>query len=137
MECRRTLIRDKLTNELASSALNQRISFKDIEAFPRDKGIYFIFYNDEVIYIGCSHLGEERGIKDRCRQHLQLGSGNNLLAKINKQYFMNRGNEDELIKFILDNLSVSFIILPNCTSRSIILNRKEYIQKYDPILNSF
>ena len=90
MKCKHNLLSTKLNNELVLNTLNQRISFKDIELFPREKGIYFICHNAEVIYIGCSHLGERRGIRDRCHQFLQSGSGNNLLVKINRQYFIHK-----------------------------------------------
>ena len=90
---------------------NYFISFSDINNFPHQKGLYFIYRNellDTPLYIGSAYA-KTRTIKKRCMQYLQKGSGGeSFRGKIES---LNRVDSSTAINEIKENYSIKFIIL--------------------------
>ena len=81
----------------------ERISFKNIDNFSNKKGLYFIFLNEIVLYIG---KADKQDIQTRCKQYLNKSSGGTLRKKIE---CIRECNSEMAIKYIKTNLSAKFV----------------------------
>lgn len=116
-----------------------------------DKGIYFIFYQKTIIYIGCAYY---RKMSKRCSQYLLLNdTGNTLLKKLIKlentkieklkEKFIFDENLFEKIKNLNDQQMLDFIktlkikniSLPDIEKEEILLYEAISICCYKPLLN--
>ena len=82
-----------LTSELTS--------FNDISNFPNYKGLYFLYYESTLLYIG-SASAENRTVKKRCQQYIQQGNGGNSFR--GKIELLQNIPSDQAIKFIKMNI---------------------------------
>ena len=110
----------------------ERIDFKDISNFPKERGLYFLFYQDILLYIG-SASAQSRTIKIRCQQYLQKGSGGeSFRGKIEK---LKEISPNEAIEFIKNNISAKFINYNNLDENGIKQLEQIAICYYQPTLN--
>lgn len=89
------LLDDKLTKT--------KISFNNIGEFPEYNGIYFVYQDNRIIYIG---KADKQNIKKRCEQYLNKSSGGTLRKKIENTRNL---NPKEAIDYIKNTFSVKFI----------------------------
>ena len=89
-----------LTSELTS--------FNDISNFPNYKGLYFLYYESTLLYIG-SASAENRTVKKRCQQYIQQGNGGNSFR--GKIELLQNIPSGQAIKFIKMNIQAKFIDL--------------------------
>ena len=80
------------------------ISFSSLSEFAESNGLYFVFYNDEVLYIG---KADKQTIKKRCNQYVNESSGATLRKKVE---CVNKCGKQEAILFIKNNFSAKFFI---------------------------
>ena len=92
------------TKEIINNKLsNKKISFKNIDNFSTKNGLYFIFLNEIVLYIG---KADKQNIQTRCRQYLNKSSGGTLRKKIE---CIKECNSDVAIEYVKTNLSAKFV----------------------------
>lgn len=89
--------------ELIRTRLSNEVSFEDVGRLPEQAGIYFIYDNSLLVYIG---LGGN--LKKRCRQYLQKGDGRTFREKL----MYEKGIEDveNAKKYIKNNCKIRYII---------------------------
>lgn len=97
-----TQIVSRIRNEIESE-LSVEVKFKEIIKVPKDTGVYFIYENEELVYIG-----EGQCIYTRCRQYLQKGSGRTFREKLIKHKKIK--DVDIAIEYIYNNCKVRYII---------------------------
>ncbi len=106
----------KILNELhfqgilEITANNPLCSFKEIEKFPKEKGVYIIYDEklSEIVYVGIAHTGK-RTIEKRCRQNLNKGdNGGTFRKKLEKRLNIDAG---EAVKYIKYNCKAWFVVV--------------------------
>jgi len=118
--------------EYFQSLLSEVIEFRDISQFPNNKGLYFLYVGNILLYIG-SVSANKRTIKIRCQQYLQKGSGGeSFRGKIEK---LQKISADNAIKFIKDNISAKFINYNHLDTDHIKQLEQIAICCYQPTLN--
>ena len=119
-ECFEKLLTSEFTN------------FNDISNFPNYKGLYFLYYDSILLYIGSANA-EKRTIKIRCRQYLQKGSGGkSFRGKIEQ---LKNIPAEEAIKFIKQKISAKFINFSELEKNKILQLEQIAIFSYQPTLN--
>jgi len=108
------------------------INFSDISDFPNNKGLYFLFYQNILIYIGSAST-TGRTIKIRCQQYLQKGNGGESFR--GKIELLKKISSDEAIQFIKENISAKFIDCNNLDKDNILQLEQVAICCYQPLLN--
>ena len=109
-----------------------QFDFKNISIFPKERGLYFLFYKDILLYIG-SASAQSRTIKIRCQQYLQQGSGGESFR--GKIEILKSVSSNEAIEFIKNNISAKFINYDNLDEDSIKQLEQIAICCYQPVLN--
>lgn len=108
------------------------IFFNEISSFPEYKGLYFLYYNSTLLYIG-SASAEERTVRIRCQQYLQKGNGgNSFRGKIEQ---LKKISTEETIEFIKKNISAKFIDYKEQEKNKIKQLEQIAILSYQPPLN--
>lgn len=74
MECSTDATKQQITRHLSDIL----ISFDNIEKFPSTQGLYFVFLEKELVYIG---KADKQTIQDRCKQYINKSSGGTLRKK--------------------------------------------------------
>jgi hypothetical protein len=109
-----------------------QINFNDINNFPKEKGLYFLYYQKILLYIG-SASASSRTIQIRCRQYLQRGSGGeSFRGKIEK---LRSITAVKAIEFVQNNISAKFITFDNLEVEHIKQLEQIAICCYQPPLN--
>ena len=92
------------TKKIINNKLSkERISFDNINKFSNKNGLYFIFLNEMVFYIG---KADKQDIQTRCKQYLNKSSGGTLRKKIE---CIKECNSEMAIEYIKTNLSARFV----------------------------
>ena len=118
-----------------SESLSEEMLFTDIDNFPKYKGIYFLFLNTtnkELLYIG-SVYANNRSIKDRLQQYLQLGSGGESFR--GKIASLNNISDSDAIEFIKTTVTAKFIDMNKFDKDSIKQIEQVAIWANQPPLN--
>ena len=104
-------VHNKNNKEYFQDLLSEnQISFNNISNFPKEKGLYFLYYQNILLYIG-SASASSRTIQIRCKQYLQKGNGGeSFRGKIEK---LQNIQVEEAIEFIKNNISAKFITFDN------------------------
>lgn len=113
-----------LTSELTS--------FSDISNFPNYKGLYFLYYESTLLYIG-SASAESRTVKKRCQQYIQQGNGGNSFR--GKIELLQNIPPGQAIKFIKMNIQAKFIDLSEIQENKIKQLEQVAIYACQPPLN--
>ena len=87
-----------------SQLTDDELSFASISDFPEGNGLYFVFYNNEIIYIG---KADKQSIKKRCNQYVNESSGATLRKKVE---CVRKCSKQEAISFIKNNFTARFFI---------------------------
>lgn len=93
--------------ELIEGNLEGPISFKDVNKLPQEKGVYFIYDKDKLVYIGESGTGKKQRIRERCSQYVNKGSGATFRDKLMKDKNL---QIDKAISYIKQYCSVRYIL---------------------------
>lgn len=115
----RRIINSKLSKDI--------ISFSQINEFPIYNGLYFVFLEDIIVYIG---KADKQNIRERCKQYINFSSGGTLRKKVE---CIKECNSSLAIDFIKSNLSAKFIHINNVDSISVL--EEVAIWVYQPKLN--
>lgn len=91
-----------IKNEM-QNCLSKEVTFKEIIKIPKNTGVYFIYDNEQLVYIG-----QGQCIYTRCRQYLQKGSGRTFREKLMKHKKIK--DVDKGIKYIYNNCKIRYII---------------------------
>lgn len=88
---------------LIQNSLIGPVSFKDVRSLPKEKGVYFIYENGTLVYIG-----QGKKVRSRCMQYLQKGTGRTFRNKLMRDKGIK--NVDVAIKYIENNCTIRYII---------------------------
>lgn len=98
----------ELFKKLIMNNLTDPISFNCVKDLPKEKGIYFIYDKDILVYIGEAGNGKKQTIRERCMQYLQKGTGRNFRIKLMRN--KNILEEEKAIEYIKNNCTIKYII---------------------------
>jgi len=108
------------------------LDFRNISTFPKERGLYFLFWKEILLYIG-SASAQSRTIKIRCQQYIQQGSGGESFR--GKIEILRDISSNEAIEFIKNNISAKFINYDKLNEDSIKQLEQVAIYCYQPVLN--
>lgn len=93
--------------QLIEKSLSEISSFKDVSMLPKEKGVYFIYDCESLVYIGEAGRGEKQTIRERCMQYLQQGTG----RKFREKLMMDKELDvQESIEYIKEKCTIRYII---------------------------
>lgn len=131
---------DLLTANPAATAdeflrlLSPPIKFSQIDNFPTERGIYFLYIANisRPLYIGSAYESN-RNLKKRCMQYLQNGSGgNSFTGRIARLKNIPR---TEAIEFVRANIFARFIVEVDLDKATIKQREMACIWALQPPLN--
>ena len=83
--------------------LSNEVSFEEVKNLPKQKGVYFIYDNGTLVYIG--QAGE---LRKRCMQYLQEGVGRTFREKLMNEKEIK--NVEDAKNYIKDICKIRYII---------------------------
>jgi|GEM_PF-1755708 excinuclease UvrABC nuclease subunit len=87
-----------------SQLTDEEVSFDSLSDFPENNGLYFVFYNNQILYIG---KADKQSIKKRCNQYVNESSGATLRKKVE---CVRKCGKQEAITFIKNNFKARFFV---------------------------
>ena len=84
------------------------VRFSKISDFPKERGIYIVYENNEVVYVGASY-SDTRTIYKRCRQYIgKSDTGATLRKKVQR---INQFTASQAVNYIQQNFVAKFILM--------------------------
>jgi hypothetical protein len=96
------------TAEAAKLALSAKwseglVSFGNMDSFPKHHGVYFVFFGEEVVYVG---KADKQTIAKRCKQYVGSSSGATLRKKVECVWGC---SGQDAVEFIKANMQARFM----------------------------
>jgi excinuclease UvrABC nuclease subunit len=118
---------EDIKSKIESHLFAESISFLDVDSFPDNNGLYFVFLGSAVLYIG---KADKQSIKDRCKQYTNNSSGGTLRKKIE---CVCSCSSSDATSYISNSLTAKFIVIEE--TKKISTLEEVAIWAFQPKLN--